>query len=229
MEHFFYHPDSGDVDWHFCFDGNKCWWEHGPTGWWTEAAPKMMEITAALQRCHGLEEEIVALREQLEELTQMTGAGAVLAPAALPAPPAPLGNDLVQPPGAIPVPSPTTQMPCTHHGQGTCSAQKAMSFAGAEVTEVWKWHAHLSATLFSSNTTKGDAVADRLTAAQAGNFIITSCRTKANRFFHLRCRSCEAACYGEYDESRSEAQITEAQDSLLRFLDITIPEGPPTV
>ena len=188
-----------------------------------------MEITAALQRRGYSEEEIVALQGQLEELTTMAAAGAVLASAALQAPPAPLGNDLVQPPGAIPVPSPTTQMPCTHHGQGTCSAQQAMSFAGAEVTEVWKWHAHLSATLFSSNTTKGDAVANRLTATEASNFIITSCRTKANRFFHLRCRTCGAVCYGEYDHYCSEEQITEVQDSLLRFLKIPIPEGPRTV
>ena len=176
-----------------------------------------------------LEEEVGALRGQLEELTTMAGAGAVLAPAALPAPPAPLGNDLVQPPGAIPEPSPTTQMPCTHHGQGTCSAQKGMRLAGAQETDVWTWNAHLNDTLFSSNTTKGAAVADRLTATEARKFIITSCRTKANRFFHLRCRTCGAVCYGEYDHHRSEEQITEVQDSLLRFLNIPIPEGPRTV
>ena len=235
MEQFFERPigssESPPQTWTLVACGDTYWWRHGPTGYGHEAQAKMVQIKAHEQfelqaQTTDLRAQNAVLQKQVEELVNVFAGNTVPArghaipsvPAAVPSPPAAGAN--------------VPQTPCTHHGPCKLSVHdmdKMQEPGGEVVTEVWRWHSHLGSTLFATNNTKGNKLSARLTQAVANQFIITSCRTKANRFFHVQCKTCRAACYGDYNTWCTPKEIEKAQDDLLLFLNVQLPEEPAKV
>ena len=221
MEQFVRYPAWGGVLWKLVVHDDQVYWLHAPTRFFQEAQPKMVvslhELEAVLQRCKELEEENAAMQERVERFeTQKNKKQRTIAEQHAQEANRKLHAEL-PPAGSI----------CTHHGPGTFYEEEEL--AGTEITDVESWHHHLNATLFHSNNKKGWSVQARLTQREASRFKITGCKTKSNRFFHIRCRNCDAVCFGQYDKWCSLEEIAQAQNDLLRFLKLQIPAGPATV
>ena len=71
-------------------------------------------------------------------------------------------------------------------------------------------------------------------------FEVTACRTKANRFFHVRCKQCKQFSYGQFgtwalpDDATGECTAAraaeEARDNLAKFFKLKeVPSGKPQV
>ena len=64
---------------------------------------------------------------------------------------------------------------------------------------------------------------------------VTACRTKANRFFHVRCKQCKQFSYGQFGtwavpDATGEGTTEGARDNLAKFFKLKeVPSGNPQV
>ena len=107
--------------------------------------------------------------------------------------------------------------PCVFHGEGQV-AEKVTKAIGSHEKSCYSWTQHLESTLFSEK----DVVAvhklyDHL-APDWDKFKVTACRTQANRFFHVQCKTCNRFVFGKYGKDDEDAAQDEACRTLMQFV-----------
>ena len=96
------------------------------------------------------------------------------------------------------------------------------------------WLAHLRSTLYSSNGRPLDMIEGKI-KANWERIEVTACRTKANRFFHVRCKQCNQYSYGQFgtwavSNATGEDTAGGARDDLAKFFNFQgVPSGKPQV
>ena len=75
------------------------------------------------------------------------------------------------------------------------------------------WISHLRGTLYFYNARPLDMIEIHLTRRWT-NFEITWCKTKANRFFHICCKTCRQYVYGSYGTSEITQDDSEEKARL---------------
>ena len=114
---------------------------------------------------------------------------------------------------------------CISHGIhadfGVVSTGAAMT--GDEVSTslaIGSWISHLRCTLYAENEGGLNQVELHMYRTGVGNFQITKCFTPANRFFYVRCKSCNRFVYGCYGKHEQPHQFAKARSDLEAFCGI---------
>ena len=107
--------------------------------------------------------------------------------------------------------------PCVFHREGQIAEKVTKAIGGREKC-CYSWTQHLESTLFSEK----DVVAvhklyDNL-ASDWDKFTVTACRTQANRFFHVQCKTCNRFVSGKYGIHDTDAARDEACRTLMQFV-----------
>ena len=114
------------------------------------------------------------------------------------------------------------------------SAGAAVSVVGRQEEDSDAWLAHLRSTLYSSNEHPLDMLEGKI-KANWERIEVTACRTKANRFFHVRCKQCNQYSYGQFgtwavSNANGEDTAGGARDDLAKFFNFQgVPSGKPQV
>ena len=66
--------------------------------------------------------------------------------------------------------------------------------SGTQEKDIDAWLDHLRNTLYSGNSRPLDTLEDKI-RANWERIEVTACRTKAKRFFHVRCKQCDQYSY----------------------------------
>ena len=218
-------------------DSDSQWrWRAGAWSSWTGGngwegrridSDSMNERTELLEaRISSLEKEVAALRQ--------AGQAAVASPV-LPEPKAacaPLPAQIPQPSVAC-APVPPHGHECAWH-EHRPDAGDPVSVSGNQEKDVDAWLAHLRHTLYSGDSRPLDSLESKI-KANWERIEVTTCRSKANRFFHVRCKRCDQCSYGEFGTwaERTENGVDSAEgarfDLAKFFKHRRVPSGKPEV
>ena len=88
---------------------------------------------------------------------------------------------------------------------------------GAIESQLDPWSTHLAATLDQEDTRNSDAVWRTLRDSW-DEFVITACRTQANRHYFIQCKRCSEFAWDEYGHGCSDEQKKKSMFTLLNFL-----------
>ena len=114
------------------------------------------------------------------------------------------------------------------------SAGAAVSVVGRQEEDSDAWLAHLRSTLYGSDERPLDMLEGKI-KANWERIEVTACRTKANRFFHVRCKQCNQYSYGQFgtwavSNANGEDTAGGARDDLAKFFNFQgVPSGKPQV
>ena len=120
---------------------------------------------------------------------------------------------------------------CDWH-EHRANAGEAVSVSGIQETNLDSWLAHLRNTLYSEDSRPLDAFEGKI-RANWQRIEVTACRTKANRFFFVRCKLCDQYSYGEFgawaeqrDRETGQDSPQQARDALAKFFNYQgVPSG----
>ena len=157
--------------------------------------------------------------EELEKkLTSLAETLSLMSPPAPPThPPSTMG---VEPPPQPPPTMATTSPTQCKHNPGLRLQGPPPN--GQVETDLSYWISHLESTLYQDDTKKSNALWSALRPVWH-HFETTTCRTKANRFYMLRCRACNEIAYGEYGHNNTAEEKGAAKEALLQFLGVPSP------
>ena len=106
--------------------------------------------------------------------------------------------------------------PCKHHDAGQVLGTPESLSNGYIEPNIDSWTSHLESTLYKTDTRKVTMLRDVLRSTWH-LFEITACRSQANRFYLVRCKSCHGFAYGEYGKWNSDAEVHDAERNILQF------------
>ena len=111
---------------------------------------------------------------------------------------------------------------CDWH-EHRANAGEAVSVIGIQETNLNSWLDHLRNTLYSEDSRPLDAFEGKI-RANWQRIEVTAGRSKANRFFFVRCKLCDQYSYGEFgawaeqrDRSAGHDRPAQARDALAKF------------
>ncbi len=114
------------------------------------------------------------------------------------------------------------------------SAGAAVSVVGRQEEDSDAWLAHLRTTRYSSNERPLGTLEGKI-KANWERIEVTACRTKANRFFHVRCKQSKQCSYGQFGtwavpDATGVGTTETARDNLAKFFKLKeVPSGKPQV
>ena len=102
--------------------------------------------------------------------------------------------------------------------------------SGTQEKDLDAWLSHLRSTLYSGDDRPLDTLEGKI-RANWERIEATACRTKANRFFHVRCKQCNQYSYGQYGyDARQKGEDKTARADLAQFFKVKgVPVGRSTV
>ena len=96
-----------------------------------------------------------------------------------------------------------TPQHCAWHGPGNGNAVGLMQ--GNQETNVDPWFSHLDSTLgweLKNSSTLSNAYL--FFSKHWNKFVVTTCKTRANRYWHIECKYCRQVCAASYGHSNHE-------------------------
>jgi len=111
--------------------------------------------------------------------------------------------------------------PCMHQKGSVLSMP--LTQMGTRENDLESWTSHLDSTLFSGCAQKSNAFFFAMRNCWS-SMEATACRTKANRFYYVRCKHCEEYVHGEYGHTAGEHK-NDAQNKLLQFVGAAAKDG----
>ena len=107
------------------------------------------------------------------------------------------------------------------HGADAAPLGAAIKVSGTQETSLDGWLAHLRDTLYSEDSRLLHAFEGKI-RANWQRIEVTAGRTKANRFFFLRCKQCDQYSYGRFgwwaeESADGQDSAAGARDDLANF------------
>ena len=116
------------------------------------------------------------------------------------------------------------------HGPCIIDIRRSMQGCNATLSRIdssdalWKWVAHMTATLLSHNYSLVREV-EKFFNKNFGQFRISWCGARCNRMFLIECSNCGGGTFGHYSTYSTQEELEEPIQKLARFVNLQLEPG----